>query len=93
MHYSHSIVKSGRFLRGREDLLLASRCDMFFKNINEHVGMFHVGLTMRGEVTRLWGLLLRFEFLRSFIESRLLLLTFMLRRYATLETQGDSLAR
>ena len=43
---------------------------------------------MRGEVTRLWGLLLRFDFLRSFIESRLLLLTFMLRRYATLQMQA-----
>jgi hypothetical protein len=85
MHYSHSVVKSGRFLRGREDLLLASRRDILSRTSTNMSECFTAVLTMRGEVTRLWGLLLRFDFLRSFIESRLLLLPFMLRRYATLQ--------
>jgi hypothetical protein len=88
MHYSHSVVKSGRFLRGREGLLLASRRDIFSRTSTNMSECFTAVLTMRGKVTRLWGLLLRFDFLRSFIESRLLLLPFMLPRYATLQMQA-----
>ena len=31
-----------RIRRGRDDILLSSRQDVFFQNVDEHVGMFHV---------------------------------------------------
>ena len=44
-----------RFLRGRQDILFPSRRDVSFQDIEEHVGMFDVGLAMRCEVGHLRG--------------------------------------
>ena len=44
-----------RFLGGIDDNLFPSRRDIFFKNVDEHVGMFHVRFTMGREVWHLRG--------------------------------------
>src|SRR5690242_13131316 len=44
-----------RVRRGRQHILLPSGRDIFFENIDEHIGVFHVGLAVRGEVRHLRG--------------------------------------
>src|SRR6266850_2629055 len=46
-------VNVHRIRRGCQDILLASRRDIFFQNIEEHVGMLYVGFAMGGEVRHL----------------------------------------
>src|SRR6266850_7904212 len=43
-------VNVHRIRRGCQDILLPSGRDIFLQNIDEHVRVFHVGLTMRGKV-------------------------------------------